>query len=393
MNCLESVVQKRTCHPLEGENGQVSDHKIVLVELKLPRPKSYSWDVHEYLQITEADTKKFLDTVNSLSWTELTAAWPDQDKMAEIFTDTLSSILMNCFRWKRVRRRSTDKPWISDALRDRIRRRTAVFWLEGRSELWKRLDRGIKKTINYRKNKYEERMALKLEQSGRTGQWYSIYKYIASDDMPDRWNEIDLDPNQTPIKLADKLASHFLSITNTTPRLSQDNIPTSNTGSGMIPQLDKSITEKLLRSYKKTNSRVQGDIPRDLVNPCTSKLAEALKKVYNASFLNKKGPKIWKVETIIPIPNSISPGSFDDVRPISMTTLWSKILESLVAGFTLDETSSNWRNDQYGGRKGSSTDHVLVNLRDKILTGLDQGFKASVISAIDFSKSFSRCSF
>lgn len=75
-----------------------------------------------------------------------------------------------------------------------------------------------------------------------------------------------------------------------------------------------------------------------------------------------------------------------------MTTFWSKILEGLVARFTLEETGNNWKNDQFGGRKGSSTDHVLVEIWNKILTGLDTGAKAVVLAAIDFSKSFSRCS-
>ena len=114
--------------------------------------------------------------------------------------------------------------------------------------------------------------------------------------------------------------------------------------------------------------------------------------IYNACFLNKGWPTRWKTETVIPIPKTISPGSFDDIRPISMTTLWSKILESYVASFTLEETAHNWKKNQYGGRKGSSTDHVLVGLWDKILTGLDNGSKAVVLSGIDFSKSFSRCS-
>ena len=73
----------------------------------------------------------------------------------------------------------------------------------------------------------------------------------------------------------------------------------------------------------------------------------------------------------------------------SMTTLWSKILESLVARFTLDETSHNWKPDQFGGRKGSSTDHVLVSLWDRILNGLERGAKSVVLAAIDFSKTFS----
>ena len=84
----------------------------------------------------------------------------------------------------------------------------------------------------------------------------------------------------------------------------------------------------------------------------------------------------------------------DDIRLISMTTLWSKVLETIVAQFTLQETGRNWKNDQFGGRKGAFTDHVLISLWDQILEGIDsQEGKASVITAVDFSKSFSCFSF
>ena len=76
-------------------------------------------------------------------------------------------------------------------MRVRFKRRKAVFWLEGRSELWKRLYKAIKKMIAFRKKQYEQNMAKKLEESGRTGQWYSIYKHIVSDDTPQRWNITD----------------------------------------------------------------------------------------------------------------------------------------------------------------------------------------------------------
>ena len=42
-----------------------------------------------------------------------------------------------------------------------------------------------------------------------------------------------------------------------------------------------------------------------------------------------------------------------------------------MAGYTLLETRSNWKNNQHGRRAGSSTDHVLVKIWDKILRELD----------------------
>ena len=127
MNCLDSIVNSEVCHPLEGEYGQVSDHKVVMAELKLPRPKVFTWEVHEYLQMTELGKNKFIERVNEIDWSELDKLWPDQDAMATLFTNTLSRILYSCFKWRRVRRKSTDKPWISDALRNRFKIRLAVF--------------------------------------------------------------------------------------------------------------------------------------------------------------------------------------------------------------------------------------------------------------------------
>ena len=89
-----------------------------------------------------------------------------------------------------------------------------------------------------------------------------------------------------------------------------------------------------------------------------------------------------------------TPKDFNDLRPISMSPLWSKVLESIVAEVTLQETRENWNPNQHGGMKGSSTDHVLIEAWDRILRALDKSTsnKAVVFTAIDFSKSFSRCS-
>ena len=60
-----------------------------------------------------------------------------------------------------------------------------------------------------------------------------------------------------------------------------------------------------------------------------------------------------EIGTIIPIPKTISQGSFEDIRPISMTTIWSKILESYVASFTLQETKKKLKKQSIRGKKRS----------------------------------------
>ena len=137
-NFGQFVENSQTCFPIGGEVGQTSDHQTVILEARLPRPKAFRWEIHEYLKITKDGMERFKNIMDKENWKLLNSYWPDQDKMVEEFQSKLYSTLMSCFSWKRVRRRTSDKPWISDALRCRIRRRKAVFRLQGRSEVWKR---------------------------------------------------------------------------------------------------------------------------------------------------------------------------------------------------------------------------------------------------------------
>ena len=123
---------------------------------------------------------------------------------------------------------------------------------------------------------YDEKMTERLESCGRGGQWYSIYKFLDTDDIPDRLNISELEPNQSPLQLSNSLAKHFVQITNQAKSLSPPDIPKSVKGSGLIPQLDASNVEKFIKNFKKCASRVNGDIPRELVNPCAASLSKVL---------------------------------------------------------------------------------------------------------------------
>ena len=142
------------------------------------------------------------------------------------------------------------------------------------------------------------------------------------------------------------------------------------------------------RNTKKPNSYVPGDIPKPLINP----LAIPLTSIYNTCLAYTKWPSVWKREVVIAIPKKQTPTEYNDLRPISMSPLWSKILESIVSEITLKETSKNWKSDQHGRIKGSSTNHVLIEAWDRILRALNKSSdnKAVVFMAFDFSKSFSQ---
>ena len=95
------------------------------------------------------------------------------------FHRVLEDMMNKCYAWKRVRRKSNDKPWLTDGLRKSMKKRAAIFRESGRCKRWRRLDKAIRKTLAYRKSNYNKVQKFKLEASGRTGQWWSVAQYLS----------------------------------------------------------------------------------------------------------------------------------------------------------------------------------------------------------------------
>ena len=102
--------------PLESETDTVSDHRIVHVVAKLPKQKKFSWEVHEYMKITEEGNAELKAKIESEEWQSVKSLAPNNHDMALEFQRILMNYVRDCYEWKKVRRKSSDKPWISDAL-------------------------------------------------------------------------------------------------------------------------------------------------------------------------------------------------------------------------------------------------------------------------------------
>ena len=257
------------------------------------------------------------------NWDSVRALAPNNHDMTLEFHRILDELMNECYEWKKVRRRTSDKPWLSDGLRKSIKKRAAIFRENGRCLRWKRIDKAIKKTLAFRKAEYNKRQKERLEKSGRTGQWWNISKFLLSDENPRQWAITDLDPEKTARELADDLSSHFTAVTNMASPLLVGQIPQSNCGQGLVRLLEEKQVAKRLQKFKKPNCRVEGDLPRAIVSQSADALSVPLTMIYNYSFINHSWPDPWKLETVVPIPKVPTTESMNDIRPISMTPLWS----------------------------------------------------------------------
>ena len=122
-----------------------------------------------------------------------------------------------------------------------------------------------------------------------------------------------------------------------------------------------SITEveHVLMKTDTTKAPGPDGIPHDLAGL----ISKPICCIFNSSIREGSVPSCWKRADVVPIPKSNPPRSIEsDLRPISLTPVLSKQLESFIGNWILETISGKIDVNQYGGLRGTSTTHALVDL-------------------------------
>ena len=148
--------------------------------------------------------------------------------------------------------------------------------------------------------------------------------------------------------------------------------------------------KKLLKA-KKPKSGVPGDLPPKIIKEFSVELAKPLEELFNRITQSGRWPQQWKTEFTTPIGKIPVPESEDDLRPISLTPFLSKVMEHFVVMWLLDIFGHKLDLRQYGGLKGNSINHYLMELLNFILYNQDNSEPTAILAClIDFSKAFNR---
>ena len=92
-----------------------------------------------------------------------------------------------------------------------------------------------------------------------------------------------------------------------------------------------------------------------------------------------------------PIAKVTKPETENDLRPISLTPFFSKVAASFVVDWILKYTSEKIDSRQYGGLKGNSTTHYIIEFLNFILMSQDTPGQTAVVEFyVDFQKAFNR---
>lgn len=185
------------------------------------------------------------------------------------------------------------------------------------------------------------------------------------------------------------MADHFNGISSEFRGLDPADIPV--TYSSPIPLISPDQLIARLRSFRKPKSMVKYDVFPALINQTAPFLTGPLSLIYNTMIVNKAWPLKWKEEFVTPIPKKSVPESMNDLRNISCTAFLSKVFESFVLGWLLEQVGM--RENQMGGMKGAGAEHYLVHLWQLVLECLEDPRAGAILTSIDYAKAFNRLDF
>ena len=392
---LHTMYQAPEClPPLQvdvGIEGSDSDHNIVLLPpITMEHNRRHEKRTVVTRPLPESGINQFSQFICTHSWQEVIEE-EDIDKKVENFHNTLRMKLDEYFPERTVMVSYLDQKWMTPQLKNINRKTKREFYRNRKSPKWKKLKRKFKLLKrNTVKNFYSEFVS-ELKHTN-PAKWYSMAKRLGAEQHYNN-GELSveclkgLDNNQA----AEQIAQHFSKISQEYAPLDITKLP-SYLPAPEILQVDETQVAERLFKLKNRKSTQPIDLPSKLRKLFPCELAIPLTDIYNSCLSKYQYPSPWKHEWVVPAEKVPKPTSLKDLRKISLTSEFSLVFEGIIKDWILEDISPKIDRSQYGNQKGISTEHMMVNLMDKILRLLDNNNTCSAVLAamVDWASAFDR---
>jgi hypothetical protein len=149
--------------------------------------------------------------------------------------------------------------------------------------------------------------------------------------------------------------------------------------------------EKRLRSLKVNKSGGPDGFNSKFLFMIKEDIVEPLREIFNESIREGVIPDDWKIANVTPIFKKGARDQCSNYRPVSLTSIVGKLLESIIRDkiTTHLEANSLILDTQHGFTKGRSCVTNLLTFFDKVTRAVDEGGTIDVIY-LDFQKAFDK---
>ena len=319
------------------------------------------------------------------------------DHMVEAYQNKMNTLLSEIFPLKTITISDQDKPWFNEQLRQIKRQRLREYEKHGLSNKYWSIVDSFEKLFKTERAKYFEKIRDEVT-NGERGSIYPILKRLSHrpGDPPLSGFLLPDHAQLSHTQAAEIIATHFSSISQEYTPLDVSCLPPNIRAwltlseQTLLPRLSVRDVEKKISKAKKPNGLVEGDLPKKLVQVCSSILAYPASIIFNNITQTAQYPSNWKVEHQVALPKVSCPETLDDLRNIAKTQFLSKVYESFIGEWLIPIIKPYLDPDQCGLKGFSITDY-LIKLLHFVHTTLDLRQPHAVLAAcIDLSKAFNR---
>ena len=159
-----------------------------------------------------------------------------------------------------------------------------------------------------------------------------------------------------------------------------------------VLRVNESEVAERLYKLKCRKSTQPIDLPSKIRKQFSYEIATPLTDIINTCLSQHHFPRPWKHEWVVPVEKVRNPKVLKELRKISLTSEYSLIFEGIMKDWIMEDISPNIDRAQFGNQKGTSTEHLIVCLMDKILKLLDNNNSCSAViaSLLDWASAFDR---
>ena len=351
--------------------GSPSDHSVPVASPLQSAEDTIRRDLKTKLfrPMPQSKLDSFQAWISEVEWDSIISSDANPSQQVEAFQNVMQYKIDEIFPTVTVRMSPYDKPWIRAELKKLSRCKKREYKKKGKSVKYEKLKAKFDKKFEKAMNEFIQKNITEIRSTNPSKAYNLLKRLGARPSDCDEMNAflIPSHANLSPEECAEAIATHFSAISQEYDPLNTDNLPTRVKSKldevfdiKKLPSIHyQDVYDKIMKA-RKPKSCVQGDVPSRLVKEFAPDLTMPVTKIFENVLKTFQWPSQWKIEYVTPIEKKPHPESEDELRNISLTHFFSKVLEKFLIVWLLFCVADKIDPGQYGGLRGSSTTHYLI---------------------------------
>ena len=386
-NCLDLVltnIPERIVDVCEAGRLGKSDHEMILLTVNMQGGCETA--KKEVLNWGRADWSSMRADLAGMDWS-LALRSKTAEGMWKTFSSRLTNLVKKFVPVRTVR--SRQRPiWMTSEILQAIKRKRRL-WKDAKrgknQDQYAEAENRVRKLIRNAKRNFEKRLS-----NGNGGNNRPFYSYIKQKTKSrpsigplrnEKKEMVSDDQGMTEI-----LNSFFGSVFT---REDTANVPAAD------DMEDCKITQKMvrekIRNLKEASAAGPDSIGPRMLKELVNELVPALVIIFKRSLEYGEVPEDWKTANVTPIFKKGAKADPGNYRPVSLTSVCCKLLESILRDKMMDHLLTNdlLKSSQHGFIPGRSCCTNLLEFMEKATAVIDSGKPFDVVF-LDFAKAFDK---